>query len=136
MTIDEKRGYLDQYQECQRKIRCLTNELEKWEHIGQKVNSAIVIGGRRDAKNSKVERSAVNVVEITEKIKKEIAEATKKRDEIFQSLNDHCKRQRHREILTMRYIYGMSNSQIAKQIKKDYKSVSYKITAALKEYDV
>ena len=137
MTLDEKREYLKQYQMAQNSIVGLTHELEKWQALGVRVNNALSTGGSgSNVKQSKIEQSAVNTADILRTIQTEIDGEIAKRQSIIESLNQNCKKYRHREILKMRYIHGMSNSQIAKQLGKDTKSVSNLVTAALKAYNV
>lgn len=137
MDVKEKREYLREYQRVQSRIIGLTYEIEKWQSIGEKVNSAMSGAGAVGGNNSsKVENSAVNTTDILKVIQLEINSAKQQRDAILNTIRNKCKRMRHREILEMHFINGMSVSKIAKTLKKEEKTVANAITVALKELDI
>lgn len=136
MTIKEKRIYLNRYQHIQNRIFGLTNELEKWKAIGEKVNNAIGAGaGSGHGNNSKVEKSAVNTTEILKEIQAEIDKAEEERQLIIAAIN-HAAKLRHREILKMYFVHGMSVEKIAHRLKKEEKTVSNAITNALRDLEI
>ena len=125
------------YQNLQNRIIGLTHEIEKWESIASKVNSAINGSGVSYGDNSsKVERGAVNVADIINSIQTEINSAKYVRDEILNTIRTKCRVMRYREVLEMYFINGMSVYSIAKALKKEEKSVHKIINAALKELDI
>lgn len=137
MDLKAKREYLMQYQSAQNRIIGLTHEIEKWQGIAEKVNSAMNNSGVSSGDNSsKVERGAVNVADIITSIQKEIDSAKQIRDEVFTTIQTKCGKMRHRELLEMRFVNGMSENEIAKINKKDVKSISKAITAAIKSMDI
>ena len=137
MTNKEKRDYLMHYQSVQNRIIGLTHEIDKWESIASKVNSAINGSGVYSGDNSsKVERGAVNVADIIKSIQIEINGAKDVRDEILNTIRTKCRVMRYREVLEMYFINGMSVYSIAKALKKEEKSVHKIINAALKELDI
>ena len=137
MTNKEKRDYLMHYQNLQNRIIGLTHEIEKWESIASKVNSAINGSGVSSGNiSSKVERGAVNVADIINSIQTEINSAKDVRDEILTTIRTKCRVMRYREVLEMYFINGMSVYSIAKALKKEEKSVHKIINAALKELDI
>lgn len=137
MDLKEKRAYLGEYQKIQNRIAGLTHEIEKWKSIGDKVNSAMDASGiHSGGNNSKVERSAINTSDILADIQKDVNRAKKQRDDIITIINEKSRKMRHRELLTMHFINGMSVSKIAKQLKKEDKTVANAITVALKELDM
>jgi hypothetical protein len=137
LTVKEKREFLGEYQRIQNRIVGLTFEIEKWKSIGDKVNSAMDASGVHGGGNSsKVERSAVNTSDILADIQKDVNKAKKQRADIITIINEKSRKMRHRELLTMHFINGMSARQIAKQYKKEYKTVENAITVALKEMDM
>ena len=137
MTNQEKRDYLMHYQNLQNRIIGLTHEIEKWESIASKVNSAINGSGVSSGDNSsKVERGAVNVADIINSIQTEINSAKDVREEILNTIRTKCRVMRYREVLEMHFINGMSVYSIAKVLKKEEKSVHKIINAALKELDI
>ena len=137
MDLKAKREYLMHYQSAQKRIIGLTHEIEKWQGIAEKVNSALNNYGISSSDNgSKVERGAVNVADIITSIQKEIDSARQIRDEVFTTIQTKCGKMRHRELLEMRFVNGMSENEIAKINKKDVKSISKAITAAIKSMDI
>ena len=137
MDLKAKREYLMHYQSAQNRIIGLTHEIEKWQGIAEKVNSALNNAGVLSGGNgSKVERGAVNVADIITSIQKEIDSAKQIRDEVFTAIQTKCGKMRHRELLEMRFVNGMSENEIAKINKKDVKSISKAITAAIKSMDI
>lgn len=137
MDVKEKREYLMLYQNAQNRIIGLTHEIEKWQGIAEKVNSAMNNSGVSSGDNrSKVERGAINVVDIVKSIQIEINSAKQIRDEVFTTIQTKCGKMRHRELLEMRFVNGMSENEIAKINKKDVKSISKAITAAIKSIDI
>ena len=114
MTNKEKRDYLMHYQNLQNRIIGLTHEIEKWESIASKVNSAIKGSGVSSGDNSsKVERGAVNVADIINSIQTEINSAKDVREEVLTTIRTKCGKMRHRELLEMRFVNGMSEREIA-----------------------
>ena len=137
MTNQEKREYLRNYQQLQNRIVGLTHEIEKWKTIGEKVNNAIgCSGGSSSGNNSKVENSAVNTSDILKEIQIEINSALQKRDAILNTIRGKSRKMRHRELLEMHYINGMSTAKIAKILKKEEKTVQNAISKAVNELDI
>ena len=137
MTEKEKRKYLEEYQSLQRAIIGFTSELEKWKSIGGKVNSVMDATGVRSGGNvSKVERSAVNTSDILRDIQNDINKAQKHRGDIVATINEKSAKMRHRELLTLHFVNGMSVRQIAKLYSKEDKTVSNAISVAIRELDI
>ena len=137
MDIRAKREYLRSYQQLQNRIIGLTHEIEKWKNIGEKVNSEISgAGGCSSGNNSKVENSAVNTSDIITEIQLEINSALQQRDAILNTIRWKSLKMRHRELLEMHYINGMSTSKIAKILKKEEKTVQNAISKAVNELDI
>ena len=137
MDIRAKREYLRSYQQLQNRIIGLTHEIEKWKTIGEKVNNAIrCSGGSSSGNNSKVENSAVNTSDIITEIQMEINRALQQRDAILITIREKSRKMRHRELLEMHYINGMSTSKIAKILKKEEKTVQNAISKAVNELDI
>ena len=137
MDVKEKREYLMLYQNAQNRIIGLTHEIEKWQGIAEKVNSSMNNSGVSAGDNSsKVEIGAINVVDIVKSIQIEINSAKDVREEVLAAIHTKCGKMRHRELLEMRFVNGMSEREIAKINKKDVKSISKAITAAIKSMDI
>ena len=137
MDIRAKREYLSSYQQLQNRIIGLTHEIEKWKTIGEKVNNAIGGScGSSSGNNSKVENSAVNTSDILKEIQVEINSALQQRDAILNTIRGKSRKMRHRELLEMHYINGMSTAKIAKILKKEEKTVQNAISKAVNELDI
>lgn len=137
MTNQEKREYLKSYQSIQNRIIGLTHEIEKWKSIGDNLNRAMDVSGIHSGCNSsKVERSAVNTSDIITDIQNDINGEKKRRDDIKAAINEKSSKMRHRELLTMHFVNGMSVRQIATLYKKEDKTVANAITVAIKELDI
>ena len=57
-------------------------------------------------------------------------------DEVLTTIRTKCGKIRYKELLEMRFVNGMSEREIAKINKKDVKSISKAITAAIKSMDI
>ena len=98
MDVKAKREYMMRYQNAQNRIIGLTHEIEKWQGIAEKVNSAINNSGISACDNSsKVERGAINVADIITSIKIEINSAKDVRDEVLTTIRTKCGKIRYRE---------------------------------------
>lgn len=135
MDIKQKRAYLKSYQSLQNRIVGLTNELEKWKTLGEKVNNAMGTGGGSGNPSSKVEKSAVNATDILKKIQVEINTAEDQRQTVLDAISKG-KKLRQREILRMHFVNGMSVAKIARRLGKEEKTVSNAITNALRDLDI
>ena len=137
MDVKAKREYMMRYQNAQNRIIGLTHEIEKWQGIAEKVNSAINNSGISACDNSsKVERGAINVADIITSIQIEINSAKDVREEVLAAIHTKCGKIRYRELLEMRFVNDMSEREIEKINKKDVKSISKAITAAIKSMDI
>ena len=113
------------------------HEIDKWKNIEEKLNSAISgAGGCSSGNNSKVENSAVNTSDILKEIQIEINSALQQRDAILNTIRGKSLKMRHRELLEMHYINGMSTAKIAKILKKEEKTVQNAISKAVNELDI
>lgn len=135
MDLKEKKEYLNRYQAAQKRIIGLTHEVEKWQAIGERANSVIGIGGGSNVKQSRVEVAGVNVADIIADIQKDIDAQRTVREEIKQIIGK-CWPLRYQEILTMRYVNGMSVADIARQEHKERKTIANMLTSALKKLDI
>lgn len=136
MTVEEKKQYLGRYRDLQNEIAGLTAEIEKWQTIGEKVNNALGIGGSSNVKKSKIESSAVNVVDIISDIQVRINTAKDIRKEIENAIENGCKWYRHKELLKLKYINGMGVGRIARLLGKEEKTISNMLSSAIKELKI
>lgn len=136
MNYKEKRAFLESYQRAKRRTLSLLNESEQWTDIGQRINqqySAAPSSGRGD---SKPEKASVNVVDILRQVELELSTAEEERSNITNAIESKSGKLRHREILKMRFINGMSINKMAHLLKKDTKTISNAINAAIHDLDI
>ena len=134
--LKSKKDYLNQYQSTQKNIKALIREMENWQRIAENASAAISGGGSSNhSNNSKVETGAINVMDIINQIQADIDKLAPIRPEIKAKI-ESCKSYRHREILTYRYINGMSINAIARQEKKEPKTIVNLINAAVKKIEI
>ena len=134
--FERKKIFLQQYQDAQKRIYALTEEMEKWGCIATKVNQAYDITGCGNGKgSSKTEMGAINISSILAKINAEIKDA----EIVRQSVKDAVKKvqkKRYRELLEMRYINGLTPHEISDLYEKDERSIRRSINHAIDELDI
>lgn len=133
--LKAKKEYLAQYQSTQKQIKGLIREMEQWQTIAENASTAISGGGGGKSNTSRVETGAINVMDIIRQIQDDIDKLAPIRPEIKAKI-ESCKSYRHREILTYRYINGMSINAIARQEKKEPKTIVNLINAAVKKIEI
>lgn len=133
--LEVKKDYLNRYQSTQKQIKALIKEIEQWQTIAENASASISGGGGGKSNNSRVELGAINVMDIINQIQSDIDELAPIRPEIKAKINS-CKSYRHREILTYRYINGMTINAIARQEKKEPKTIINLINAAVKKIEI
>ena len=125
MNTRQKINYLSQYKICMIRLEELMEEREKWFTIGTKVNSASDGMPHASSDESKVERSAVAIAEITHEIDTEICVIHHKRQVIRDTIKG-VKNDKARTVLEMRYIDCKKFVEIADSFG-DTESNSYKL---------
>lgn len=133
--LKAKKEYLAQYQSTQKQIKGLIREIEQWQTMAENASAAISGGGGGKSNTSRVETGAINVMDIIRQIQTDIDKLALIRPEIKAKI-ELCKSYRHREILTYRYINGMSINAIARQEKKEPKTIINLINAAVKKLEI
>lgn len=139
MTYREKKAFLAGYIVAQKNIESAMSEVEWWETWGSKVNQALKMGpggSGSSATGGRVEKAAVEIASILEKIRQELKEIEEERDKVLNAINTKCRRSRQRDLLYMRYIRRMSNERIACVIGKDVKTVQKVIRQAIMDLDI
>ena len=117
MNFREKIRYLKQYLYCVDNLKSLLDEREKWFTIGTKVNSVSDGMPHSSANDSKVEKSSIKILELTQKIDAEVERLTALRDEIetaIESVPDLTQR----TVLHMIYINGYSFAKVGDLLSK------------------
>lgn len=133
--LKAKKEYLAQYQSTQKLIKGLIREMEQWQTMAENASAAISGGGGGKSNTSRVETGAINVMDIINQIQADIDKLAPIRPEIKAKI-ESCKSYRHREILTYRYINGMTINAIARQEKKEPKTIVNLINAAVKKIEL
>jgi DNA-directed RNA polymerase specialized sigma24 family protein len=133
--LKSKKDYLNQYQSTQKNINALIREMEKWQRIAENASAAISGSGGGKSNTSRVETGAVNVTDILNVIQADIDKLYPLRQEIKAAI-DKCPKYRHRTLLTYRYINGLSINAIAKQEKKEPKTIINTIDNAIRKLDI
>ena len=136
MTYNEKKRYLERYIYSVRKVKRLQQEYTEWETIGTNITQKLSQTGVRAGDNqSKVERCAIHLASIQDSILSEIQAAEYNRAEI-ELLLGNVKDLRHRELLEMKYIRGMSVQKIAFQRNKPEQDIYRQLRTALKKMEI
>ncbi len=136
MTYNEKKRYLERYIYSVRKVKRLQQEYTEWETIGTNITQKLSQTGVRASDNqSKVERCAIHLAGIQDSILSEIQAAEYNRAEI-ELLLGNVKDLRHRELLEMKYIRGMSVQKIAFQRNKPEQDIYRQLRTALKRMEI
>lgn len=125
MDYTEKIEYLSQLKYISIKLDSLLEEREKWYTLATKVNSVSDGMPHSPSTESKVERNSIKILEITDKINEEIARLTDARWAIGDLIN-HIQNDRHRTVMSMRYISCYTFQRIAEDLDMSERAV-YKI---------
>ena len=131
---ERKKEILSNYISLQRSIVGYGEELAKWATIGTKINQSYQESLGTGENNSKPENAGINLVEIQEKISKDIELSTIERDNIKKIIKTAP--YRDREILVFRYVNGLSARKIAEIMQKDERSVKRILKDATLSVDV
>lgn len=136
MTYNEKKRFLESYTVSVRKIKGLQRELEEWTtiatNITQKLKPIMVQNGLT---NSKIEECAIKIANIEDQIVQEISKAEQNKQQIEAAVNT-IKDSRRREIITLRYINGLSVAIISYELDKEYDNVYKMIRTAIKSMNI
>ena len=134
--FERKKIFLQQYQDAQKRIYALTEEMEKWGCIATKVNQAYDITGCGNGNgSSKAETGAVNITALLAQIQAEIRTAENVRGMVVKACEKAPKR-RYKALLQMRFVNGLSPAKIAEACDKDERSIRRSINHAIDELDI
>ena len=134
--FERKKIFFQHYQDAQKRIYALTEEMEKWGCIATKVNQAYDITGCGNGKgSSKAETGAVNIASILAKINAEIKDAETVRQSVKEAVKK-VQKKRYRELLEMRYINGLTPHEISDLYEKDERSIRRTINHAIETLDI
>lgn len=137
MDFKQKHNYLMGYRRKMAQIESDTVEYERWVTIGAKMTQAFNAAPPSSCgSSSRVEKSGIELMEIYDKLQREIQEALRCRDRIRKVINERAKKPRYAELLRWRYISGMTNAKIAEMIGKSEKTVSHAMVRAIETLDL
>ena len=126
MTYKQKKEILEQYQNAVHRIKGLQREYETWLTIGTGITQKLSPVNVKSGNSDKIANAAIKCAEIQSQIAKEIDIAEHERLKTIAVINS-CTNARHKDILTMIYINGMSVNSVARTYNKDrvliYKSL-------------
>ena len=126
MNYKQKKEILEQYQNAVHRIKGLQREYETWLTIGTGITQKLSPVNVKSGNSDKIADAAIKCAEIQSQIAQEIDTAEKERLNTISLINS-CVNARHKDILTMIYINGMSVNSVARSYNKDrvliYKSL-------------
>lgn len=130
MTYQEKVGFLESYQLETLRIYGLAKEAQRWREIATCTasNNDGMPGSGEISR--KVQNSAVKAADLVAIINKEIAEAEAKR-ELVKKMIEEIQNQRHRLLMELHYINGLSIAEIAVKFDKSEKWIRESIKNAI-----
>jgi RNA polymerase sigma factor (sigma-70 family) len=130
MTYQEKIDFLESYQLETLRIYGLAKEAQEWRDIAASTatnNSGMPGGGEI---SRKVQNNAVKAADLVAIINKEIEEAEAKR-ELVKKMLEEIQNQRHRLLMELHYINGLSIAEIAVKFDKSEKWIRESIKNAV-----
>lgn len=130
MDIDTIKKELSSYQNTQHDIKSNLVEYERIMAIGTKITQTLKnTPGGSGENNSKVELCAIKLKEITDNIECDVVDMQDNRDYVI-SLIDKAG-YRYKDVLTYKYINGLSNIEIGKMMHKDRRQIYNIINAGI-----
>ena len=123
MTYKQKKEILEQYQNAVHSIKGLQREYETWLTIGTGITQKLSPVNVKSGNSDKIANAAIKCAEIQSQIAREIDIAEKERLNTTALINS-CVNARHKDILTMIYINGLSKATVAKDYDKTWQSIN------------
>ena len=123
MTYKQKKEILEQYQNAVHSIKGLQREYETWLTIGTGITQKLSPVNAKSGNSDKIANAAIKCAEIQSQIAREIDIAEKERLNTTALINS-CVNARHKDILTMIYINGLSKATVAKDYDKTWQSIN------------
>lgn len=123
MTYEEKKAFLRRYLDTVGTIASLTADKQRWRDIAEKVNQTITAAPGGGNGGDKIGRSASEIADIEKQIDDEIKAAEQERKRI-KAVIDGVQNNRHKTVLRMVYISGMSFQRIADRLGKSERNIA------------
>ncbi|MCQ2609154.1 MAG: sigma-70 region 4 domain-containing protein [Bacteroidales bacterium] len=130
MTFNEKKKLLESYRRKNIVPEKYLEEYEKHFTAGTKITQTLSFTSGSHSNNSKIEQAAIKMAEVAEKIEK-AKEANEQETKLVLYGISTIRKQRYRELLTMRYIKGMKLDDISDVLQKDKRTVERAIERAI-----
>ena len=114
-------------------------ERERWIAIGAKCTQSFGEngnGGGGTKTDNRIEKAAMMMLELSQKIEAEMELAINDRDMIIETIRNKSKKQRYAELLEWRFIGGLSNYKISNRINKDVKTIQRIMRKAIDNLDL
>lgn len=136
MTYNEKIIFLNSYQSTIRALKGLSVEYEKYLDIGSRISQQISAAPCGVGSGDKTGRAGIGMAEIKRQIEMEAKTAFELRQNVKAVIESRCSRARYSEILTLKYINGMTDREIADEYRKDTRTVKNALKAAVESLDI
>lgn len=135
MTYKQKKETLEQYQNAVHRIKGLQREYETWLIIGTGITQKLSPVNVKSGNSDKIANAAIKCAEIQTQIAQEIDIAENERLSAISVINS-CTNARHKDILTMIYINGMSVNSVAMSYNKDRALIYKSLKTAINQLNV
>ena len=117
-----KKAWLSGYRESMNRIKALSEELQRWKDIAERVNQSLNPAPPSGGGSDKIGRAAVMIADLQRSIEAEIQEAEEKRTARIKSI-ESIRNTRYRTVLRMYYISGMSFFKISCILGKSERNI-------------
>ena len=135
MNYKQKKEILEQYQNAVHRIKGLQREYETWLTIGTGITQKLSPVNVKSGNSDKIANAAIKCAEMQSQIAQEIETAEKERLNTISLINS-CVNARHKDILTMIYINGMSVNSVARSYNKDRVLIYKSLKTAINQLNV
>ena len=132
---ERKKEILSKYISLQHSIIGYTEELAKWGTIGTKINQTYKESIGTGANTSKTEIAGTNLAEIKKNIENDISKCTVEREAIKNAI-DSVTKGRYREVLTLRYISGLTLRRMTEILQKDERNLKRVLKEAVLSVEI
>lgn len=122
MTYEEKKEYLRGYREAMHNIASLTAERQKWRDLSEKITQNITPVPGGSGSSDKIGEAAAEIADIEQRIVDEIRTAEEQKRNVKAVINS-VKNNRHKIVLKMIYISGMSFFKVSCVLGKSERNI-------------
>ncbi len=130
-----KKAWLAEYRESMNKTRSLSEELQRWKDIAERVNQSLNPAPAGGGGSDKIGRAAVMIADLQRSIEEEICIAERKRAERIKAI-EAVRNTRYRTVLRMYYISGMSFFKISCILGKSERNIQDIHKKAIKQVKI